>query len=174
MGVTTKAQESRATARKASRQSDVVRTVVPRTAIKSRKISPQERLLKAILGGQPSEFQVAEIVEQGLPTSSVDVLRKEGLTFGEVHDLVLPARTLKHRKEKKQPLSIEETDRTLRVAKVLALAEQVFGNQDKAFGWLRRRNKRLNDRTPFEMLRSEVGGDLVRGMLYQIDEGIYV
>ncbi|MHB1796138.1 MAG: antitoxin Xre/MbcA/ParS toxin-binding domain-containing protein [Acidobacteriaceae bacterium] len=138
------------------------------------KISPTERLLHTILGEQPSGFQVAEIVERGLPTTSVDVLRKEGLTFGEVHGLVVPARTLKHRTAKKQALSIDETDRALRVAKVLALAEQVFDDHDKALGWLRRGNKRLNDRTPLDMLRSEVGGDLVRQMLYQIDEGIYV
>ncbi len=143
-------------------------------AIDPPKIGPTERLLHSILGKQTSGFQVAEIVERGLPTTSVDVLRKEGLTFGEVHGLVVPARTLKHRTAKKQALSIDETDRALRVAKVLALAEQVFDDHNKALGWLRRGNKRLNDRAPLEMLRSEVGGDLVRQMLYQIDEGIYV
>ena len=119
-------------------------------------------------------LSATEMVERGLPTSSVEVLRTEGLTFGEVHTLVLPARTLKHRIEKKQALSIEETDRTLRVAMVLALAEQVFGDHDKALGWLRRPNKRVNDRPPIQLLRSEGGGELVRQMLHQIDEGIYV
>ena len=130
--------------------------------------------LKAILDNTPSGLQAAELVEQGLPTSSIEDLRSEGLTFSEVHSLVLPARTLKHRKEKKQPLSIEETDRALRLAKVLALAEQVFADREKALGWLRRPNQRLNGRAPLDMLRSEVGGDLIRQMLYQIDEGIYV
>jgi putative toxin-antitoxin system antitoxin component (TIGR02293 family) len=114
------------------------------------------------------------MVERGLPISSVDVLRREGLTFSEVHGLVLPARTLKHRKQKKQALSIEEADRTLRVARVIALADRVFANREKALRWLRRENDRLDGRTPLAMLRSEVGGDLVRQMLYQIDEGIYV
>lgn len=135
---------------------------------------PEERMLRAMIGEPASGYQTAEIVERGLPASSVDVLRQEGLTFTEVHDLVLPARTLKHRHTKKQPLSIEETDRTLRVAKVLALAEQVFGNQAKALDWLRRPNRRLKDRAPLQLLRSEVGGALVREMLFQIDEGIYV
>ena len=148
------------------------RAVVQRVA-DAPKRSATERLLGAVLGKQPSGLQVAEVVERGLPTTSVDVLRKEGLTFGEVHGLVVPARTLKHRTAKKQSLSIDETDRALRVAKVLALAEHVFDDHDKALGWLRRGNKRLNNRTPIELLRSEAGGDLVRQMLYQIDEGIY-
>ena len=131
-------------------------------------------VLEAIVGRQQTELQVTEMVERGLPISSVEVLRRAGLTFSEVHGLVIPARTLKHRKEKKQALSVEEADRTLRIARVIALADRVFGNHEKALRWLRRENDRLDGRTPLAMLRSEVGGDLVRQMLYQIDEGIYV
>jgi uncharacterized protein (DUF2384 family) len=57
---------------------------------------------------------------------------------------------------------------------MIALADRVFGNREKALRWLRRENDRLDGRTPLAMLRSEVGGGLVRQMLYQIDEGIYV
>jgi putative toxin-antitoxin system antitoxin component (TIGR02293 family) len=138
------------------------------------EVAPEQRLLGALFGRQPTELQMAVAAEQGLPLASIEVLRNEGLTFGEVHGLVVPARTLKHRKEKKQPLSLEETDRTLRIAKILALADRVFGNHEKSLRWLRRKNQRLEERTPLELLRSEAGGDLVRQMLYQIDEGIYV
>jgi putative toxin-antitoxin system antitoxin component (TIGR02293 family) len=134
----------------------------------------EEKLLRAIFGKYPSELQLAEKVESGLPTKSVDLLRREGLTFSEVHELVLPARTLKHRQDKKQALSVEESDRTLRVARIITLANHVFGNHEKALHWLRGGNQRLEGRTPLELLRSEAGGDLVRQMLYQIDEGIYV
>ena len=137
-------------------------------------LTAEERLLDAIFGKHPTEFQLAEMVERGLPAQSVDFLRSEGLTFSEVHDVVLPARTLKHRREKNQALSVEESDRTLRVARIMTLADQVFGNREKALRWLRRENQRLSSRNPLEMLRSEAGGDLVRQMLYQIDEGIYV
>lgn len=135
---------------------------------------PEVRLLAEIFGKPPTEFQMAVTIERGLPLRSVDVLRNEGLTFTEVHGLVLPARTLKHRKEKKQLLSPEEADRALRVVRVIALAERIFGQRDKAFRWLRRPNKRLEERAPLAMLRSEAGGDLVRQMLHQIDEGIYI
>jgi putative toxin-antitoxin system antitoxin component (TIGR02293 family) len=134
----------------------------------------EERLFDAVFGRHPSELQLAEMVEHGLPADSVDFLRGEGLTFSEVHDIVLPARTLKHRKDKKQALSIEESDKTLRLARIITLADQVFANHQKALHWLRTESSRLEGRTPLEMLRSEAGGELVRQMLYQIDEGIYV
>ena len=134
----------------------------------------EERLFDAVFGKHPSELQLAEMMERGLPAQTVDFLRGEGLTFSEVHGIVLPARTLKHRKDKKQALSVEESDRTLRLARIITLADQVFGNHEKALHWLRGENRRLDGRTPLELLRSEAGGDLVRQMLHQIDEGIYV
>ncbi|HEX7359287.1 MAG TPA: antitoxin Xre/MbcA/ParS toxin-binding domain-containing protein [Bryobacteraceae bacterium] len=134
----------------------------------------EERFLNAVFGKRPSELEITQKVERGFPIKSVDFLRGEGVTFTEVHEVVLPARTLKHRKDKRQALSAEESDRTLRLARILTLADHVFGNHEKALSWLRGENRLLGSRTPIKMLRSETGGDLVRQMLYQIDEGIYV
>ena len=111
-------------------------------AVKSHATA-EKGVLEAIVGKQLTELQVTEMVERGLPISSVEVPRRAGLTFSEVHGLVLPARTLKHRKEKKQALSVEEADRTLRIARVIALADRVFGNHEKVLRWLRRENDRL-------------------------------
>jgi len=80
---------------------------------------------------------------------------------------------LKHRKERGEQLSDEETGRVVRVARIVALAEHVFGNHEKALSWLRSKNDRTNERTPLSMLRTESGGRLVEKMLWQIDEGIY-
>lgn len=142
-------------------------------------IENQAKTIEAILLNsagvvEVSGFETAVVVERGLPTSSIQILREQGLTFGEVHELILPARTLKHRQEKNQLLTLDEADRVLRVAKVMTLADHVFGDHEKALGWLRRMNNRLRGRAPIDMLRSEVGGDLVRQMLFQIDEGIFV
>lgn len=134
----------------------------------------KERLFDTIFGKHPSQLQVAERVESGLPVNIIDDLRDAGLTFGEVHTLVLPARTLKHRKQKRQPLSIEESDRMVRLTRILSLADEVFANHEKALGWLRAKNRQLEGRAPLDLLRSEAGGDVVRQMLHQIDEGIYV
>lgn len=57
---------------------------------------------------------------------------------------------------------------------VEALADQVFGNHEKALKWLHRPNKRLDGRAPVELLETESGADIVRQILAQIDQGIFV
>src|SRR5690242_13412658 len=126
------------------------------------------------LGISPkSEFDLADIVEKGLPTGSIARLRNEGLTFSEIAEIVISPRTLKHRKARGEQLSHEETDRAVRVARIIALADHVFGNRDKALRWLRSKDDRLHDRAPLSMLHTEAGGRVVENMLWQIDEGVY-
>jgi putative toxin-antitoxin system antitoxin component (TIGR02293 family) len=121
-----------------------------------------------------SDFNLAEIVEEGIPTDSITYLRDHGLTFLEVSSIVISPRTLKHRKARGEKLSNEETERAIRVGRILALAGQIFGNHDKALLWLRTADDRLNNRTPLSMLPTEAGGRVVESMLWQIDDGIYV
>lgn len=135
---------------------------------------PAKLNIAEFIGVSPkSEFDLAAIVEKGLPVASIARLKAEGLTFSEISAIVISPRTLKHRKARGEQLSHEETDRVVRVARIVALAEQVFGNRDKALTWLRSKDGRINERTPLSMLHTESGGRLVENMLWQIDEGIY-
>ncbi len=120
-----------------------------------------------------SEFDLAEIVEKGISTDSIAHLREHGLTFSEVSETVVSPRTLKHRKARGENLSHEETERVLRMGRILAQAEEVFGSHDKALLWLRMPDDRLKNRTPLSMLGTEAGGRLIESMLWQIDDGIY-
>jgi putative toxin-antitoxin system antitoxin component (TIGR02293 family) len=120
-----------------------------------------------------SEFDLAVIVEAGLPTDKLNLLREKGLTFSEVSEIVISPRTLKHRKARGETLSHEESDRLVRVARVVALAGEVFGNHEKALLWLRSQDDRIGNRSPMSMLQTESGGRLVENMLWQIDENVY-
>lgn len=120
-----------------------------------------------------SDADLAELIEKGFPTDSLAILKALGLTFSEVSDLVIPPRTLKHRKARRENLSQQETDRMVRVTRIVELAERVFQNREKALAWMRTEDERLNSRTPFSMLHTESGGRLVENMLWQIDEGVY-
>jgi putative toxin-antitoxin system antitoxin component (TIGR02293 family) len=127
-----------------------------------------------ILGFTPtSDFHLAEIVEGGLPLTILALLRERGLSAAEVGELVISPRTLKHRRVRNEPLSQEETDRAVRVARIVAFAGEVFGNPDKALLWLRSPDERLADRTPMNLLQTESGGRLVESMLWALDEGVY-
>jgi putative toxin-antitoxin system antitoxin component (TIGR02293 family) len=69
-----------------------------------------------------------------------------------------------------KPPTIERTDQ---LARVTALAEQVFGDNAKAHRWLRRPKRGLDGATPLASLGSEAGTRFVEEMLYRIDSGIF-
>ncbi|MGD0914231.1 MAG: antitoxin Xre-like helix-turn-helix domain-containing protein [Terracidiphilus sp.] len=120
-----------------------------------------------------SDLELALLPEKGLPLAAVQNLKDQGLTFTEISEIVISPRTLKHRKARREKLSSVETDRVLRVARIVDLADRVFGSRMKALLWLRSVDDRLDDRTPMQMLANENGGRLIESMLWQIDEGIY-
>ena len=121
-----------------------------------------------------TEQQMLEMVEHQLPTSAINRLVTLGLTRPEVDALVIPLRTLQHRRSRREKLTVEESDRVLRVARLLAKAESVYESRERALAWLRRANPRLNNRTPLEMSRTDTGSRIVEELLVQIDEGMFV
>jgi putative toxin-antitoxin system antitoxin component (TIGR02293 family) len=130
--------------------------------------------IEDLIGVTPkSDFDLARIVERGLPTTRLALLKQHGLTFTEVSEIVISPRTLKHRKARRERLSDEETDRLVRVARIVALANSVFRNSQKALQWLRTESDRMGGRRPLSMLRTDAGGRLVESRLWQIDEGIF-
>jgi len=130
--------------------------------------------LKDYIGISPtSGLELVELVEQGLPTKNLELLKTKGLTFTEMAAIVISPRTLKHRKARGENLSSEETERAVRVASMIRLAEDVFGNSDKALRWLRHSSGRLNDRTPLSLLQTEAGGREIESMLHGIAHGIF-
>ena len=70
------------------------------------------------LGTDPgSEQNVVRLVESGLPTRVINHLIDRGLTRSEVFDVIIPLRTWKHRKSRRQSLSKEESERAIRTAR---------------------------------------------------------
>jgi putative toxin-antitoxin system antitoxin component (TIGR02293 family) len=115
-----------------------------------------------------------ELMEKGVPLSALDEFTAHsGISLKDLLEVVIPARTLKHRRQRKEPFSLNESDRLARVARIYALAVKVFGSAVDGREWLTFPIDRFHGRTALEMLRSEVGGRQVEEMLYQIDEGVF-
>jgi putative toxin-antitoxin system antitoxin component (TIGR02293 family) len=120
-----------------------------------------------------SEADFVKVVERGVPIGALAALaRQEALSPEDVDRLIIPRRTLAHRKAKDQPLNRVESERAVRVASVTALAEETFANRDKARTWLRRPTTALGGRRPIDLLDSEPGGRVVEQLLYRIGYGI--
>jgi putative toxin-antitoxin system antitoxin component (TIGR02293 family) len=112
-------------------------------------------------------------VERGLPITVLAELR-ELLREEEIERLVIPRRTLAHRRLRGEPLSAEESDRALRIARVTELATVTLGSDEKAMAWLRHEHRLLGGRKPLDLSRTEAGARLVENMLARIAWGAAV
>ena len=121
-----------------------------------------------------TDQQVLDIVENQLPTSSIQRLLALGITRPEIDATVIPLRTLQHRRSRRQKLTVEESDRVMRIARLLSQAESVYGSRERALAWLRRPHPRLKHRSPLAMARTDTGSRIVEELLVQIDEGMFI
>ena len=126
----------------------------------------------AMFGGGLGSMDVVRLVRQGLPVSAVQFVLDSGrLTAGELDRVVLPRKTLANRR-KLGTLTPEQSDRLIRVARLLAAAEQTFGSQTQAGTWLRRPTAALAGERPLDMLDTDEGAREVETLLGRIDHGI--
>jgi putative toxin-antitoxin system antitoxin component (TIGR02293 family) len=86
--------------------------------------------------------------------------------------LKIPDRTL-DRRLKHGVLSPEESDRLARVAKILQRAHEVFGNAEKARGWMNTRLAAFEGETPLQRADTSLGASQVEDVLGRIDYGVY-
>jgi putative toxin-antitoxin system antitoxin component (TIGR02293 family) len=100
-----------------------------------------------------------------------DVLETGRLTAAELDRLALPRKTLAHRRSLGR-LSAEQSDRLVRILRVVQEAEETFVDPEKAHRWLRRPTSALADNAPLDLLDTEVGARRVEALLGRIAHGI--
>ncbi len=100
-------------------------------------------------------------------------LSRRGYSEDEIFALVVPKRTLARRKAANEPLTVEETDKALRLERIAVQAERVFADADKAHRWLRKAKREIKGETPLAWLASEAGARVVEEMLFRIEHGIF-
>lgn len=103
---------------------------------------------------------------------TIESLARRGFSRDEIHALVVPKRTLARRLANHELLSVEETDKAMRLERIASQAARVFGNADKANRWLRKPKRQLSGETPLAFLGSEAGARAVEHMLLRIEHGI--
>jgi putative toxin-antitoxin system antitoxin component (TIGR02293 family) len=106
-----------------------------------------------------------------LPLAALAGLRQAGLSDQEIERFVIPQRTRRHRQEKNQPLTIDESDRAVRLVRIQTVAEEAFGDAGKAAAWLRRPLAAFSGEAPLEMAQTESGARVVETVLGKIAWG---
>ena len=128
----------------------------------------------ALSGPTRSDLEWVKAVENGLPTEALESAVEQGvLSWQDVQEYVIPRRTLSRRKERGHSLTPDESDRLLRLLRVIAKAEDTFQNEEKARRWLRKPNRALGGDVPLELLRTESGARLVKQIIGRIAHGVY-
>jgi putative toxin-antitoxin system antitoxin component (TIGR02293 family) len=120
-----------------------------------------------------TESDILRLVEGRLGASVIKRLSALGLERSEIDEAVIPSRTLQHRRSRREKLTMEESDRVLRIIRVLSSAEAIYGSRERALAWLRKPQARLEGRSPLSLLKTDTGSRIVEETLIQIDEGIY-
>jgi putative toxin-antitoxin system antitoxin component (TIGR02293 family) len=118
-----------------------------------------------------SQADLALVVRNRLPLSALSGLSRAGMTEQEIDAFVIPQRTRRHRAEKQQPLTIDESDRAVRLLRIQSLAEQTFGSEEKANRWLRRPLSELGGETPLVVSQTETGARVIETIIGKIAWG---
>lgn len=117
-----------------------------------------------------SDADLAQVVLARIPLKALKHVERHGLSNVEIRTFIIPARTQRHRRQKNERLSIEESDRLVRMTRIQALAEDIFGDPEKASRWLRQPLGELSGK-PLEVAQTEAGARLVEQILAKIDWG---
>ncbi len=131
-----------------------------------------------ILGLQSSIRSVSDLeaaVSAGLPKSSLDNLSARLHVDRKIASAykfkIVPQATWKRRGKR---LSPDESERTERLARVLAHAEFVWDDREQAREWMNKPHRELQDSTPLEAARTELGARRVEDLLDKLFYGLPV
>ena len=144
-------------------------------SITSPTLFPTALHIADVIGGAASlggDADIIPLIRRGLPVSAIEFILDSGrLTLAELDRIVLPRKTLMHRR-KLGALTPEQSDRLVRVARLIAAAEETFGSPDKAHAWLRRPTTALAGEKPLDLLDTDEGARRVETLLGRIGHGI--
>lgn len=129
----------------------------------------------AVLARMPrSELDWIDLIRVGLPAPAMDALaRNVGLAKADMAAAIgIPERTLARRKQEGR-LHAEESSRLVRLARVIARAEEVFEEPETAMDWLKSANAALGGATPLSLLDTDIGAEGVMDTLGRIEHGVF-
>ena len=124
----------------------------------------------------PSAVYIEQAVEAGLPRVALRRLVEllAGGDKSKISDLewdVVPKTTLERRKAK---LSTEESERTERIARLFVHARRALGTEAEAREFMIAPHPELDQRTPFDAARTDLGARRVEGILNALEYGLAV
>ena len=119
----------------------------------------------------------AELIAQvraGLPYAALEALRERlGLPLPDLATVTgIPLRTLARRRQTGR-LDRLESERVLRIERLLALATEMLRDGERARDWLRAPKSALAGQSPLEVADTEVGAREVEQLIGRLRHGVF-
>jgi putative toxin-antitoxin system antitoxin component (TIGR02293 family) len=122
-----------------------------------------------------TQLDLMPLIRDGLPFTSLERVSK----YLEISPLVMVAslglakRTVSRRAQEKK-LSPSESERVVRLSRVLAEAKHVLGSEEKARRWALKPSRALAGAIPLRLLDTDIGANAVFEELGRIEHGVFV
>jgi len=125
-------------------------------------------------GATPTLDALTDSIRKGLTFKALDTLAlASGIDIDTLSAILrISPRTLARRRKSRR-LAADESDRLVRLARVVAYALTVFKDQHKATTWLQRPNRALQQHAPIDLLDTDIGTQRVETILIRIHHGVY-
>lgn len=128
----------------------------------------------AVLGHSICDWaDLSRVVSEGLPKQALRKTAEHIANPGQALRIVyrvVPEATYKRRSR----LTVVESERTERLARVIATAESVWGDADDAKTWLNTAHPELDGQMPLEAAFFELGARRVEELLARLEYGLPV
>jgi len=116
---------------------------------------------------------LVDIVRAGIPTSNAITFLRSACTSVPFEIMInvagISKRTLDRRRGKK--LRPDQSDRLVRIARLIDFAEESIGTREQALTWLNVPNRSLHGVRPIEILDTDAGTKQVETVLGRLREG---
>jgi putative toxin-antitoxin system antitoxin component (TIGR02293 family) len=125
------------------------------------------------LATRPLNEQI-QTVERGFPSSALaEIAAVLGLPKARIiAGLKLVLRTVTQREKNHERFSPMESERLYRVVRVRTLAREIFSADTAVAQWMSSPDRSLGNRTPLEMLATDLGAQKVEGLLRAMMHGV--
>ena len=140
-----------------------------------------EQDVVTVLGGRRtlgravhSQLDLADLILKGMPRRAAEALRRRMHSSEQefAQSLGISAKTLQ-RSVSKPRLTPAQGDRLYRLARIVAMAEDVLEDEEQAYRWLREPHRGLGGRVALDLISTEAGAREVEDLLGRIEHGVF-
>jgi putative toxin-antitoxin system antitoxin component (TIGR02293 family) len=134
--------------------------------------------------GMPTAFELADHpadellrrIRKGLPAATLDqVAASLGIPKGVLAaKLRIAKRTLTRKQSERRALSVEESEKVLRVARIRNVARALFRTDEAVADWLGKADPALDGAAPLDLLDTEIGARQVEELILSLGHGQFV